>query len=391
MTSRALSPNPGVVAGTAALMLFGAPLGAAAQSDLSVEVGASSVAPPLGIEGESARFFVAGFRALHFSPAGSGILGSFLVGRSLEEANGGDFLSGALEATVQRQFGTGWSAGLEAKGFGFRVDDPFPYRSFGVEGGPTLRYARRFVSATVKGLAGGAWSETTLERTGRFPAEVVTDELWRYGATGEILAGGRRVLAGLALGVHECTGGAYRSYGLRFLAAPRGSAVELRVDRWQTPGGTETTGGVAVVIPLGGWSFRGFLGRTEPDPLTLAEPGGGTGGVLVGRRLIGRDPLPAPRPPLHRVLDRSVQGAAVEIRVEAPAGTARVEVMGDFTFWEPVLMEREGSSWAVRLQIQPGTHHFGFLADGEWFLPDDAPDAVSDDWGRKNATMVIES
>jgi hypothetical protein len=391
MTTPALSRNPLVVAGTAALMLFVSPLGAVAQSEISAEVGASSVAPPLGIEGESARFFVAGLRALHFSPAGSGILGSFLVGTSLEETSGGDFLSGSLEATVQRHFGTGWSAGLESKAFGFRVDDPFPYRSFGVEGGPTLRYARRFVSATVKGLAGGAWSETTLERTGRFPAEVVTDELWRYGATGEILAGGRSVLAGLAVGVHESTGGTYRSYGLRLLAVPRGSAVELRVDRWQTPGGTETTGGVAVVVPLGGWSFRGFLGRTEPDPLTLAEPGGGTGGVLVGRRLVGRDALPAPRPPLHRVLDRSLQGAAVEIYVEAPPGTGRMEVMGDFTFWEPVPMERDGSNWAVRLEIPPGTHHFGFLADGEWFLPADAPDAVSDDWGRKNATMVIES
>jgi len=80
----------------------------------------------------------------------------------------------------------------------------------------------------------------------------------------------------------------------------------------------------------------------------------------------------------------------VEIHVEAPPGTSRMEVLGDFTVWDPVPMEQTGARWTVRLEIPRGTHHFGFLADGEWFLPDDAPDAVSDDWGRKNATIVIE-
>lgn len=47
--------------------------------------------------------------------------------------------------------------------------------------------------------------------------------------------------------------------------------------------------------------------------------------------------------------------------------------------------------WAVELTVPGGTHHFGFLVDGSWFLPDDAPDAVADDWGRRNATLVVES
>jgi len=65
-------------------------------------------------------------------------------------------------------------------------------------------------------------------------------------------------------------------------------------------------------------------------------------------------------------------------------------VMGDFTLWEPVAMTRDGARWTVRLRIPTGTHHFGFLADGAWYLPEDAPDTVPDDWGRKNATIVIE-
>ena len=51
---------------------------------------------------------------------------------------------------------------------------------------------------------------------------------------------------------------------------------------------------------------------------------------------------------------------------------------------------RDGDEWVGRLTIEPGTHHFGFLADGEWFLPEDTPDTVPDEWGRTNATIVIE-
>ncbi len=166
--------------------------------------------------------------------------------------------------------------------------------------------------------------------------------------------------------------------------------MELRVDAWKTPSGTETTGGVALILPLGGWSVRGFLGRTEPDPLTLAEPGGGAGGILLGRRIVGRDPLPPPRPPLHQVLEFKDAAAIVEIHVEASRGTAQVEVIGDFTLWEAVSMKGDGTLWTIQLEIPEGIHHFGFLADGEWFLPESAPDAVADEWGRKNATMVIE-
>ena len=376
---------------TATLLLLPLHPEAEAQvSDLSVEVGGSSVAPPAGIEGESGRFLVAGIRGLHFTPGGSGASASFLVGRTLEDGTGGDFLSGSVEGEAWWHFGGGWSAGLEMGAFGFRVADPFPYRSLGAEGGPSLRFTNRHVSATVRGIAGGGWSETELQRTGHHPSETVRDELWRYGGTGEVLAGSGGVLGGVALGIHESSGGTYRSAGLRFLVGGGGPALELRVDAWDTPSGNETTGGVAFIVPLGGWSLRGFLGRTEPDPLTLAEPGGGSGGILLGRRILGRGPLPPSRPPLHEVLEYSDEAAMVEIHVEAPRGTKQVEILGDFTLWEAVPMQGDGTKWSVQLQIPEGTHHFGFLADGDWYLPENAPDAVADEWGRKNATMVIE-
>jgi len=295
-----------------------------------------------------------------------------------------------LDGQLRKDLNVDWTAGLEARVFGFRVADPFPYRSLGLEGGPSLQFTTRRFSAAVKGVAGTGWSRTELQRTGRFPAEVVEDDLWRYGATGEVLAGFGRVVAGVALGVHESAGGTYRSAGLRVLAEWEGPALELHVDAWRTPSGTETTGGLAFVFPFGDWDLRGFLGRTEPDPLTLAEPGGGSAGILLGRRIAGNGPIPSPDPPLHEVLALSGGTARVRIDVEAPPGTERLEVMGDFTLWEPIRMSRNGSIWSVELAIPEGIHHFGFLADGDWYLPEDAPDTVPDEWGRRNATMIIE-
>jgi hypothetical protein len=67
-----------------------------------------------------------------------------------------------------------------------------------------------------------------------------------------------------------------------------------------------------------------------------------------------------------------------------------MDLLGDFTLWEPQAMSRDGDGWAIEIRIPSGTHHFGFLADGEWYLPENVPDLVSDEWGRKNATLVIE-
>jgi hypothetical protein len=369
--------------------LLAAPLFAQG-TEISVEVGGSSIQPPSGVEGDAAQFLVAGVRAMRFGPGGSGIHAAFLAGHALQDGVGGDFYSGTLEGALWRHFGSHWSVGGEVRGFGFEVVEPFPYRALGAEGGPVLRFSTRALSATLSGVAGSGWSRTVLRRYTDGPSVVVEDDLWRYGVTSEVLVGSGRIVGGVAGGIHESVGGTYRSVGVRVLAGGGGRAMELRVDRWQTPVGSEITGGLAFILPLGGWSFRGFLGRTEPDPLTLAEPGGGAGGLLLGRNLLSRGALPPSPSPLHEVLSQSDGGSLVRIKVPAPEGAGQVEVMGDFTLWEPVAMVRQGDEWIADVEIAEGTHHFGFLVDGLWFLPPDAPDTVPDEWGRVNTTIVIE-
>jgi len=375
----------------AAFGILALPPGAAAQfRDVSVEVGGSSVRPPSGVDGDAASFLVAGIRAMSYGFSGTGLMAAFQAGRSVTPGNGGDFLSGTLEGSYWHPLSGGWSGGLEARAFAFEVTDPFPYRAVAVEGGPALRFVGRHFSATVEGTAGSGWSRTELVPFGDEAVVTLDEDLWRYGIAGEALAGNRRVMAGLAAGVHDTPGGSYRSVGGRLFLRGDGPLVEVTLDAWETPLGTQTTGGLALVIPLDGWSLRGFLGKSEPDPLTLAEPGGGSGGVMVGRRIWGTDPLPPAKPPLHEILERKDGVTTVRIRVDAPEGTRDMEVMGDFTLWEPIPMEMDGKGWAVVLEVSEGVHHFGFLADGAWFVPEAAPDTVSDEWGRKNATLVIE-
>jgi hypothetical protein len=80
----------------------------------------------------------------------------------------------------------------------------------------------------------------------------------------------------------------------------------------------------------------------------------------------------------------------VRLSVLVPASAERVELLGDFTLWEAVLMERRGEGWSLDMDVDVGTHHYGYLVDGEWYVPDSEPNVVADEWGRRNAILVIE-
>ena len=52
-------------------------------------------------------------------------------------------------------------------------------------------------------------------------------------------------------------------------------------------------------------------------------------------------------------------------------------------------MIQDGRDWVLEIPLLSGTYHFGFLVDGNWFVPEEAPGQVSDDWGQVNATIVV--
>jgi hypothetical protein len=362
----------------------------AAQTDVTLEAGASQIGPPLGVDSESARFAVAGLRASHHGMSGSGVYGSLLAGRVIGDANGGDFVTAHLGGTVAEQWTARWSGAFDLRVLAFGVRAPFPYSAIAVEGGPKLTVTSGPVWLEVAGLAGSGHSRFEVWRVLGGRTRVFEESLARVGGTARLGLTRGPARVALAGGIHRTHGGSFRSGGASLLLSGRLGAVELRADVWRTPLGTETTGGLALVIPLSGWSLRGFFGRSEPDPLTLAEPGSTSGGILLGRSLYGSAAAPSAEGRPWELLAETGSGARVRLSIEAPPGTRRVELVGDFTLWEPIAMVPKDGRWEARVDIGPGTYHYGFLVDDEWYVPDDTRDVVPDEWGRLSAILVIE-
>ena len=213
-----------------------------------------------------------------------------------------------------------------------------------------------------------------------------TQDLWHYGGGPELELRLGRTLTSASYGVLKTETWTYRRGELQVRAGSSRSLVTAALRVWDTPQGTETTGSISVTVPLGGpsWFARFVGGRTDPDPLVRSEPGG-QGGLVIGRRLVrfgprGATPVVALQP--------APSGVAALFRVEDVAAQ-RVEVLGDFSGWDPQAMVRDGRVWVLEIPLATGTYHFGFLVDGEWFVPEGAPGQVSDDWGQMNATIVV--
>ena len=63
------------------------------------------------------------------------------------------------------------------------------------------------------------------------------------------------------------------------------------------------------------------------------------------------------------------------------AGASSVEVMGDFTDWEPVSLVQAGSVWRVQRSMSAGSHRIAVRVDGgEWRVPANLPKA-SEEFG----------
>src|SRR5262245_22482660 len=86
-----------------------------------------------------------------------------------------------------------------------------------------------------------------------------------------------------------------------------------------------------------------------------------------------------PRPSLARPRPRSgtMRLEATREYIEVRADSAsQVEVMGDFTDWTPVALERRGDVWRIERALSPGLHRLMIRVDsGEWTTPINLPRA----------------
>lgn len=70
-----------------------------------------------------------------------------------------------------------------------------------------------------------------------------------------------------------------------------------------------------------------------------------------------------------------------------------VAVAGDFSKWDSLQMKKvRDNCWSVTIQLKPGRYQYGFLVDGEQWVPDPASlRQVSDGFGGINSVLVVEN
>lgn len=144
-----------------------------------------------------------------------------------------------------------------------------------------------------------------------------------------------------------------------------------------------TTGGVSGSGDVTAWvSPRSAIvlsgGRTLDDPvrgiprttfLSLALRVTGQRHLALSRRT----PISGARVMIERIDD-------TRRRIEVRGVTAsRVEVMGDFTDWNPVMLESTGDGWRIERAISSGLHRIAIRLDGgEWIAPVNLPRATDE-------------
>jgi hypothetical protein len=71
----------------------------------------------------------------------------------------------------------------------------------------------------------------------------------------------------------------------------------------------------------------------------------------------------------------------VVLEISVP-NAGRVELMADFTDWQPVALERVGNAWRLERAITPGLHRISVRTDeGAWVAPSNLPRADASEAG----------
>lgn len=136
--------------------------------------------------------------------------------------------------------------------------------------------------------------------------------------------------------------------------------------------------------------FTGTIGTQPPNP-SLFVSGGQFMRLSIRVALDRRGEraaLEAPAAPEGLKVRRS--GIEVEFALPVPLAS-RVELMGDFTDWQPVALERGADGkWRTRLPVSPGVHYLDVRYDGsEWRAPPGAR-VVRDEFGKESGVILIE-
>lgn len=343
--------------------------------ELTLDGGLSHALPPPGIESPSATYLRGGLR-LRLSGEEGSVFGNLAGGGSLDDEVGSwGWATLGGERSGRISSGLGWRVSME--GSGFLVAEPTRYEALAARFRPELHLTvgQGLLVAAARGGVARSKVDT--------PDGSVETDLWSAGGDVEL----RQPVGGATLGVGaggvDGTTGSYATAWLGLEGRVGRASARGEVRGWRTPTDDfEATGSLRISIELGR-SLTGWVtgGRSDPGPL-LGTPSGDFVASGVSWRVVVPDPaagLPV------RVVDRRRGRVAFRLKEEAE----RVVVVGDFSGWSEVPLERRDGTWVVELTLDPGLYHYGFLVDGEWHVPEDAPGRTEDEWGRPTAVFLV--
>lgn len=133
---------------------------------------------------------------------------------------------------------------------------------------------------------------------------------------------------------------------------------------------------------------------TYPVDLTQGYPGGDFVSLALRLRARAQTADSAPAEPLQRnepgtLRVSQLSGDTRRVRVYAP-GANTIEILGDFTQWEPVALQREGRGWWTgTVSIPAGTHEVNVRVDGRTWLVPPGLTTVRDEFGGSSGRLVI--
>ncbi len=354
-----------------------------------LDAAASSARPPAGIVGRTAVYGLFGGR-LSVDTRAAGGLDAYVRGGRGDGPSPASWAEGAAAWEVggaNHRFA--WAA--RASAFGLDYSEPFDYRALG---GALQSRISANLDANVLTLRGdlrrGGW-----HLTGPTADTLAVDSLGSgvLALTGGSLTLGRMIGPAWIEAGAESYRGAYDGWftgGLASASVSKGPLDFGLVARaWETPIGAElAVAGSASFSATEAATVRLELGRYATDPL-YGTPGSLGASLGISVRLASVHGRSRPRPTVE-LGAAGPDGRRVRFRLRAPTAQT-VALAGDFTDWRPRPMSRAGDDWLLELTIPTGVHHFAYLVNGqEWRVPGDAPGVTADEWGRKNATLVVD-
>lgn len=353
--------------------------GRAQDVELTLDGGLSHALPPPGIGGPSATYLRGGLRLrLRLSgEEGGSLFGNLAAGGSLDDEVGSwGWATLGGERSGRISSGLGWRVSLV--GSGFLVAEPTRYEALAARLRPELH-----VTVGQGLLVAAARGGVARSQVGTPEGSVETD-LRSAGGDLELRRPLGDALLRVGAGAVDGTTGDYATGWLGLEGRVGRAWVRGEIRGWRTPTDDfEATGSLRLSIELGR-SLTGWLagGRSDPDPL-LGTPSGDFVASGVSWRVVASD-VAAELP--VRVVDPRRGRVAFRLEEEE---AERVAVVGDFSGWSEVPLERRDGTWVVELTLEPGLYHYGFVVDGEWHVPEGVPGRTEDEWGRPTAVFLV--